>query len=215
MLLCGVFFAFAAFIPLASAPAQTNGSLRDALASRKTVRDFIKREMPQKHFDDLVWAAYGPTHKNGDRVMRTAPSAMATYPIELYFAVDSVAGVVSGLYRYDTSKESPVLVREGKFLQEIQDLGYGQEFVSRSNVVTIMVYDPSRITRSGENASKYAMMECGHIGQNILLMATSLGYGSVPKASFDPKKVGEFLGIDPGKEPVYMICVGGIAETTG
>lgn len=47
-----------------------------------------------------------------------------------------------------------------------------------------------------------------NIGQNLLLMATSLGLGSVPKGSFDPKAVGELLNIPTGQSAVYMICVG-------
>jgi len=102
-----------------------------------------------------------------------------------------------------------VLVKDGKFLAKLQELGWGQTFVSKSNLVAFMVYDPAKITpKCKEESDKYAYFECGHIGQNLLLMATSLGLGSVPKASFDPKAVGELLSIGPDKSVVYMICVG-------
>jgi|WetSurMetagenome_2_1015567.scaffolds.fasta_scaffold55433_2 SagB-type dehydrogenase family enzyme len=203
---------FLLFAPLTySYGATANDSLTFALRERATNREFVGGHISRAALDMLVWAADGNSHSGHGAPLRTAPSAMATYPIDMYYVIESVDSLADGIYRYDNAADSLVAVKDGKFLAKLQELGWGQGFVSKSNLVALMVYDRSRIEpKCKEGSDMYAYFECGHIGQNLLLMATSLGLGSVPKASFDPKAVGELLSIPSGQSVVYMICVGKI-----
>jgi SagB-type dehydrogenase family enzyme len=186
-------------------------SFRSLLKRRKTTRRQRKGTLPSSSFRELVWAAYGHTHDYRKIKMRTAPSAGATYPVELYFVCEDIEGTTDGIYRYDTSKEDIILTAQGKLLENLQSISLDQEFISECNVAVVMVYNPRKIVADyGRDSFKYAAMECGHIAQNLLLMATSLDLGAVPIGAFDEKKLGRLLGVEEFKEALYIVAVGKI-----
>ncbi len=181
------------------------------LKNRKTIREITGGQMPTGYLNKLVWAAYGHTHNDGRAKMRTAPSAGATYPVELYMVVERVAELDNGIYRYSSRAEKPVLIKAGDYLSRVREVSLEQDFISLSNAAFIMVYNPQRIAnRYGRDSRKYAILECGHIAQNILLMTTGLGLGGVPVGAFYQKRLGSILEIQDNREVLYMICVGTI-----
>ena len=176
-----------------------------------TNREITGGQLPSGYLDKLLWAAYGHTHNDGRAKMRTAPSAGATYPVELYMVIERVAELDSGIYRYSSRVEKPVLVKSGEYLSEVCKVSLEQDFIPLSNVAFIMVYNPQRIvSRYGRDSRKYAILECGHIAQNILLMTTALGLGGVPVGAFYQKRLGLILEIQDNREVLYMICAGTI-----
>ena len=63
------------------APARSGHmSLEEALARRRSVREFSNKPLSDQDVSQLLWAAQGITHPEG---LRTAPSAGALYPLEL------------------------------------------------------------------------------------------------------------------------------------
>ncbi len=56
-------------------------SLEEALARRRSVREFSNKPLSEQEVSQLLWAAQGITHPEG---LRTAPSAGALYPLELH-----------------------------------------------------------------------------------------------------------------------------------
>ncbi|MGD1158442.1 MAG: nitroreductase family protein [Terriglobia bacterium] len=59
-------------------------SLEEALARRRSVREFTREALTERELSQLLWAAQGITHAEG---LRTAPSAGALYPLALYVAL--------------------------------------------------------------------------------------------------------------------------------
>ena len=59
-------------------------SVEEALSLRRTVRHFANRAMDLKQVSQLLWGADGLSDPRG---LRTAPSAGATYPLDLYLVV--------------------------------------------------------------------------------------------------------------------------------
>ena len=78
------------------APAAGAMSLEEALARRRSVREFVPGALTLAEVSRLAWAAQGATDHEG----RTAPFAGATYPLEVYLAVGEVKGLAAGVYRY-------------------------------------------------------------------------------------------------------------------
>lgn len=64
-------------------PPALNGahSLAQLLKQRRSVRNFAPAPLTLAHIGQLLWAAQGIT---ADGKLRTAPSAGALYPLELY-----------------------------------------------------------------------------------------------------------------------------------
>jgi SagB-type dehydrogenase family enzyme len=184
-------------------------SFRSVLEKRKTLRDLVRGRMPRQAFNDLIWAAYGVTHTDKSLKMRTAPSAGATYPIEITCAIEEVDGLENGIYHYDTRLEEIWQAMPGRHFGRIQAAALDQEFIIQSNLIIFMVYNPAPIVPEyGEDSFKYAAFECGHIAQNVTLMATSLGMGSVPVGAFDQRQIAEIIGVTGDKEVMYLVVVG-------
>jgi len=59
-------------------------SLEEALARRRSVREFTREVLTERKLSQLLWAAQGITHAEG---LRTAPSTGALYPLEIYVAL--------------------------------------------------------------------------------------------------------------------------------
>jgi len=184
-------------------------SLEKAIKNRRTIREITGKNIPAEYLELLAWSAFGTTLKDRGDKYRTAPSAGATYPIEIQVFVERVDGYNDGIYIYDTGSEKLKISRPGIFLPEIQKMSWNQEFVSLSNAVFITVYNPRKIERDYGNKSRdYALLECGHMAQNILLTATALNLGSVPVGAFSQRRLSGLLELNQGRTPLYMICVG-------
>jgi len=75
------------------APATTGGmSFTEAAAKRRSVREFAPGALSLEQISQLAWAAQGITEAG--RGLRTAPSAGALYPLELYLVTKD------GLFHY-------------------------------------------------------------------------------------------------------------------
>lgn len=188
---------------------EKNCSLESALKNRQTVRELTGGYISRDTLNDLVWAAYGHTHSDGPLKMRTAPSAGATYPVEIYLVLHNVNDYSDGIYLYDTRNEQLTIAREGSYLNDICRASLEQDFIPLANVTFLLVYNPGKISRRyGPESRRYALLECGHIAQNILLMAVARGLGSVPVGAFYQKKLAAIIGLQDDREVLYMICVG-------
>lgn len=179
------------------------------LAKRRSVREFEKRPISLPQLSSLLWAAYGLT--NTER--RTVPSAGATYPLEIYVAASRVEGLEPGVYRYIPEENSIELVKKGDVGGELARACLGQEWVEAAPINIIVAAVPSRTTNYyGRRGVRYTVLEAGHAGQNIYLMATELGLGTVAVGAFRDNVVKEVLGLNEEMEVLYVFPVGYPAE---
>lgn len=175
-------------------------SLEEALARRRSVREFSARRISDAQLSQLLWAAQGVTDAQGHR---TAPSAGALYPLELYVATDS------GLLRYDPNGHRVQSLAARDLRPAVQQAAGGQAAVGQAAVVFVVaaVYQRTAV-RYGARAERYAHLEAGHAAQNVLLQAVSLGLGAVPVGAFDDQTLSRVLGLPPDQHPIYLIPVG-------
>ena len=179
-------------------------SIEEALRQRKSVRDYKKGPLSLEHTSQLLWAGSG---KNLHR--RTAPSAGATYPLEIYLAVGEVEGLESGLYHYSISSHSLERIKEQDIRNKLSQAALGQRMIEKAAINIVIAADYGRTTgHYGQRGIRYVHMEVGHVGQNISLQVNALGLGTVMIGAFEDKQVKEVLGIK--EEPLYIIPVGKI-----
>ncbi len=176
-------------------------SLEEVLLGRRSVRDLSDRELTEVEIGQLLWAAQGVTDTEG---RRTAPSAGALYPLELY------AVMAAGLFHYEPARHALALVRGGDLRGRLRAAALDQTAVGAAPLVVVVTAVPARTeARYGpERAMRYAHLEAGHAAQNLLLEATALGLGAVPVGAFDDAAVGSLLGLTAGEVPVYLVPVG-------
>jgi SagB-type dehydrogenase family enzyme len=178
-------------------------SVEEAIARRRSVRNYRREPLTLSELSQLLWAAQGITHEN----KRSAPSAGATYPMEVFVFVGSVEGVEPGIYRYDPARHSLQTVRLGDLRGELQKAALNQEWVGKAAADIVLVAFYGRTTGYyGSRGRMYVHMEAGHIGQNIYLQATALGLGTVSVGAFDESRVAEIIGTEG--VPLYIFPVG-------
>ncbi|MCP4646949.1 MAG: SagB/ThcOx family dehydrogenase [bacterium] len=190
------------------APVYTGLSVEEAIKERRSVRDFSNEKITLDDLSLLLWAGQGITSEWGGRA---SPSAGALYPIELYVVPNKVEGVDCGIYKYVPEGHRLVLVREGAFGEEMFDACMGQTCVRDSAVVIVMTAVRERTaSKYGDSADLLIALEAGHISENILLEAVSLGLGAVPVGGFEPAEVDEILGVEEGESALYVNVIGKI-----
>ncbi|MFH1287265.1 MAG: SagB/ThcOx family dehydrogenase, partial [bacterium] len=187
-------------------------SLEETIKKRRSVRNFKKEPLSLKELSILLFAADGITKKEGDFGYRSAPSAGALYPIEIYSIVHNVDKLKQGIYHYSFLDHSLELIKEGNFKKEIVHAASDQETTGEAGVTFVLTSIWQRITRKyGERGYRYTFIEAGHIGQNIYLETVSLGLGCVAVGAFFDDELNKLLGIDGENESaLYILSVGKI-----
>jgi len=192
-------------VSLPAPPAAGAMSLEEALAQRRSVREFSAGALTLTEVSRLAWAAQGATDHEG----RTAPSAGATYPLEVYLAVGEVKGLAAGVYRYRPGPHRLEVVADGDVRLPLAAAAMSQQWVSRAALVVVIAAVFERTTaRYGRRGERYVHMEAGHAAQNLLLQATALGLGATPVGAFNDAEVCRLLRLPDGETPLYLTPIG-------
>lgn len=190
-------------------PPDTAGGpgLGDALSNRRSVRDFTDQALGPAELSQLLWATQGVTAEDGKR---TAPSAGATYPLELYVVTDT------GLHRYDPDQHDLERLAAGDFRAELAKAALDQTSVATAAATFAIAAVYARTQeRYGDRAERYVKLEAGHAAQNLLLQAVALDLGAVPIGAFTDGEVARVLQLPADHEPLYLIPVGRPASGAG
>lgn len=183
-------------------PARASGvALEEALSSRRSVREYAEQPLTIAEIGQLLWAAQGITSERG---FRTAPSAGALYPLEVYVVA------AAGVFHYEPQLHRLTLVSQDDARATLYQAALQQEPVRKAPTVFVLTAVYARTTqRYGEERSpRYVHMEAGHAAQNLLLEATALGMGAVPIGAFHDQQVQEAIGLAADHQPLYLIPVG-------
>lgn len=179
-------------------------TVEQALLKRRSVRSYSSEPLSLALVSQLLWAAQG---KTGKTYGRTAPSAGATYPMEVYLAAGKVTGLDSGVYLYLSDEHALKLVKVGDIRRELAGAALGQTCIQAAPVVLVLCAEYHRTTgRYGERGERYVHIEAGHIGQNVSLECVALGLGTVMIGAFRDEAVKRVLGTKFA--PLYIMPVG-------
>jgi SagB-type dehydrogenase family enzyme len=177
-----------------------------ALLERRSVRSYKEGDLTLKELGQLLWAAQGVTDPTGKR---TAPSAGALYPLEIYAVVGKVTGLDPGIYKYRTESHSLIKVADGDQRQALSQVALNQSYVAQGAVDIVITAIYERVTvKYGERGVRYVHMEAGHAAQNVCLEAVALKLGTVTIGAFDDGGVKKVLSSPDEEEPLYIMPVG-------
>jgi SagB-type dehydrogenase family enzyme len=176
-------------------------SLEEALTKRRSMRSFSSAKLSWDEVGQLLWAAQGITEK-GDG-LRTAPSAGALYPLEMYVVMDA------GVYHYQPPDHQLQRTLASNIRNELCRAALGQECVQDAPAVFVIAGVLERTARKyGERSQRYVHIEAGHAAQNLLLQATALNLGAVPVGAFRDAQVEKLLKLPDDEKALYLIPVG-------
>lgn len=182
-------------------PQKTGGlPLNEALARRRSHREFAAKELTGEQVSQLCWSGQGISSEGG---LRTAPSAGALYPVTLLLADRR------GVWEYRPESHSLASRRDEDVRKQLQTAALGQEMIGEAPACFIVAIDVSRTAEKyGKRAERYCLIEAGHVAQNLLLTATSQGLAAVPVGALDESRASSILGLPSRLEAIYLIPVG-------
>lgn len=210
------------FKPAEVKPAETSGlvelplpettgamSVEEAIQRRRSIRSYSDKALTLQDVSQLMWAAQGIT--DPVEKFRAAPSAGATYPLEVYLIVgdNCVKGLTGGVYHYDPYEHLLDRILEGDLRSSLAEAALRQSWVSQAPIDIVIAAVYERTTgRYGERGIRYVHMEAGHAAQNLCLQATAQGLGVVTVGAFHDDQVQRLLQLPEDQNPLYIIPVG-------
>ena len=176
------------------APAKTGGMpLMQALAERKTIRDYKPAELDAVTISEILYAANGVNRPDGKR---TIPTAMNTQDLEVYIALPNAA------YHYDAKANKLVKIDDGDFRAELitrKDLA--------NNSACILVY-AADTTKNRTPETKFSAIHVGEASQDVYLYAASKGLGTVSLGMYDEKAVRKVFKLEDKMNVILAQAVG-------
>jgi SagB-type dehydrogenase family enzyme len=184
-------------------------SVEKAIKERRTIRDFKDRILSLTHLSQLLWAGQGITDPIERK--RAAPSGGALYPLDIYVLIgeNGVEKIEAGVYHYLPKEHSISLISKGDLRKEMASASLGQRWMAKTPVIFLITAEYRRITgKYGERGIRYALIEVGHVGQNLFLQAEALGMGAGIVGAFNDLEVSRVVGLPPKHEPLLIMPVG-------
>jgi len=178
---------------------QTRGGmpLMEALAQRRSAREFSPRELPSQMLSDLLWAAAGINRPDSGK--RTAPTARNMQEIEVY------AVLPGGAYCYDPQAHALRFVAAG----DLRPLTGMQPFVAAAPLNLVYVADLSKMGDvSPEGQTLYSGTDTGFISENVYLFAASAGLATVVRGSVEREALTKALALGADRKIVLTQTVG-------
>jgi SagB-type dehydrogenase family enzyme len=181
-------------------------SLEHTLFQRRSVRRYKKEPLTPREISQLLWAAQGVTNARG---YRTAPSAGALFPLEVYLAAGWVTDLPAGIYKYNCRRHTLNRIVDEDKRGELCRAALNQRSIASAPAVLLICAVFERITRKyGQRGIQYTFIEIGHAAQNACLQAVAMGLGTVVIGAFRKNEIKMIANLAEDEQPAYMIPVG-------
>lgn len=181
-------------------------SVEKSLLKRRSIRDYKDQPLTLTEISQLLWAAQGITGPMG---LRTAPSAGALYPLEIYIVAGDVKDLTDGIYKYIPQRHELICIRKVDSRSELCAAALGQPWIKEAAAVIVFSAVYERTTKKyGERGIRYVHIETGSAVQNVYLQAVSLNLGTVAIGAFVDDEVKRILNMKPEEQPICIMPVG-------
>lgn len=181
-----------------------------AITKRRSRRRFLDSALTLEELSYLLISTQGILNPKRPR-FRTSPSGGARHGLETYLYIENVDEIEKGLYRY-LPIEHKLLWLESKPKEDLTKALAGQDFGPAVTFIWTAV--PYRIAwRYAHAAEKLALLDAGHVCQNLYIACEAAGMGTCAIGAYMQKELDKFLGVSENEEfAVYASPVGRIKE---
>jgi SagB-type dehydrogenase family enzyme len=187
--------------PLPAPRLESDRSVEFAIATRRTRRTFLPEPLTEAQVAQLLWSAQGITDAGGG--LRAAPSAMESYPLELYVATGE------GVWHYLPSAHALEQRSRQDIRPSIRAGAHDQESITSAPVVFLFSAVYARAAaKLGPGSEPFVHMDLGHAAQNLLLQATALDLAGVPIAWLEAELIRTAFDLPEELVPLYLVPVG-------
>lgn len=207
-------------IPL---PRASNGgvvSVERAIADRRSTRRFAPAPLTVDELSQLLWAGQGLTQvaeqprpvpgiRQPPGGYRTAPSAGALFPLELYAVIGTAVDLGPGVYHYRPTRHGLQKTADGDLRKALWDVALQQDAIGSAPVSIVIAAVVERTAaKYGDRAERYVLVEVGAVAENIALQAGALGLGTVLIGAFQDRLVKQVLNLPGDHDVVGIMPVG-------
>lgn len=172
------------------APDSVGGtSINEALAARRSWREYSAEKLSLEELSGVLWAAAGINRADGKL---TAPSALALYPIRVYALFEE------GIYLYDAQTMTLDRAAEG----DHRTAAGRQPFVEQAPLNLIYIADLQAYDGKGipaEQAVNLCGMDAAGYAENVNLYTAGHGLRSITRGSADAEALLLILQLDPAR----------------
>ena len=191
--------------------------LLSLIRDRRSARIYTGEDMSLLQLSFLLWATQGVKKLRGKKyaTLRTVPCGGARHEFETYLLVRDVTGLKPGAYHYLPMEHALEFLHPVEELDTaISDSLCGQSWAAKANVVFYWSMVPYRAEwRYGIYAHRVALIDAGHIGQNLYLACTGLNLGTCAIGAFSDPVCSALFELDGVEEYiVYTAPVGTVRE---
>ncbi len=190
-------------------PRLPRARLRDVLAARSSEPPVERRPLDLSDLATLLGTAYGVRRRSG-HPRRPVPSGGALYPLELYALPLAVSGLGRAVFHYHPFRHRLEPVKrfeESDLAAALVDPSLA-EGAALALVVTTVVWRTR--FKYGVRGYRFALLEAGHLVQNVLLVAAALGIAAVPLGGWYDRRVDDLVAADGLDEmTIYLVSIGG------
>ena len=192
-------------VELLSPQLKSQTSIEEALQFRRSSRQFSPEKLTLQQLSQLLWAGQGITSPLG---LRTAPSAGAKYPLELYVISNQMEGLEPGIYHYLPQSHLLEKRSDNVAKNDLYSLSFKQSWVKDAPLLLIITANFAKTEEKYHRyAPAYVYMEAGHAAQNIMLQSVSLKLAIVGVGGFEHSKLNQLLGLKQ-EQSIYILCIG-------
>lgn len=188
-------------------------NLPQLIESRRSARIYTQEEMSLTQLSFLLWSCQGVKSIRGKSyaTLRTVPSGGARHPFETYLMIRKVKGLKPGAYHYLPMEHALEFLHEVEDMDEkINESLCGQSWAAKANVLFYWSMVPYRAEwRYGIYAHRVALMDAGHMAENLYLACTGIGLGCCAIGAFRDELCSELFTLDGEEEfMLYVVPVG-------
>ncbi len=137
-------------------------------------------------------------YPEGDFFFRSAASAGALYPTEIYVAAYEIKGIDDGLYHFAIQNHSLVSLRKGDVPGVVHREGSHLTFF-----LTAIFFRSAWKYRA--RAYRYHLLDTGHVAENLILGLKASHLPFIVNYDFDDAETNRMLGLDDQKEVALAI----------
>ncbi len=192
-------------------------SVESALKNRRSVREYTSSPLSLMEMSQILWAAYGITKPNNEKGflrggMKTAPSAGARYPLEIYIVVTNVTRLSPGIYLYRPQGHQVLKIANGEFRNQLAEATYSTDVIKRAPACLVYsaIYKRTTEKYGDKGKDRYVCMDVGFSAENVYLQAASLNIGTVMVGSVIDDKVKKVINMSEEETPMCFMPLGKI-----
>lgn len=189
-------------------------NILEVLYKRKSSRIYADKKMSLLQLSFLLWSQQGVKSIYGEHyaTIRTVACGGARHEFECYIAVLNVEGLEEGYYHYLPKHHSLELLEARDSIGDLVSQSLcDQKWSKKSNVVFYYSVIPYRAEwRYGIWAHRTALIDAGHITQNLYLACAATGIGTCAIASLLEKESNQMFEIDGKEEFIFYAATAGM-----